>query len=870
MGGQQESVRRSERESLVVSVSCVVLTRTEIQGNDTQRVRHAIMMTQHQTSTLWTISIALVAMTFAACSSTGDDTVAECDIGETRHIDCGVKDQGTQDQICVDYQWVNEGRCYDPTECFNGEERTVPNGCGENSRGTLTEQCQNGLWTPYIEHEDTICSPEEIDEGCGCDDPDECADGDQKSTACGLEDTGEQAWLCVDGQWAAEGQCEGAWDCTDDGVEGRMPCGLNGRGEQPAVCEDHTWIPLPEDETPDPPSEKRPPRTTTSDGDHDAPSDPEDDPSSGDDDLCEDPDVCVDGEEGGEAACGLEDSGTQEATCIEGQWVGIDDAPCKDAWECLEDDIREERNACGRNMRGTRIYTCAEDHLWTASDCDDSDACLDGSYDERECDSYGDNNLPKTQHKVCEQGQWSDWGDCQDSDRCREEDSGDFTCGSSDNRTGVEYRSCEDGYWDTSVCWQSATQLYAAPYSTLLALENEEPLLTLGDNRYQTAGNSDLSSDHYSAPTPTHAVDPGGNPDYFSASSTHQCAINQNQDVRCWGQNDRGQLGEAVSAQAKGDPTTVPLPEAAEQIAVGEGFSCARLSDQSVHCWGANDQQQLGRQTSEDFDPTPAPAFEGARLLVAGDAHVCAVQENEVYCWGANDAHQASEEDVDVVDEATFHPSLSDDPGLAHEPPKNTDMCTATLNDSTLLSISAGQKHTVVAWRTSWTERKFGLVLVVPFCVNGDTTRHTQLIGVGQNDRGQLTEDMGTDVPEARVIHRIDDRMDLFTPYAQGESTCVVQEKDADWALLCTGANGAGQFTDDATDLDAFTPVEDDLADGETIESLAIGYDSICASLKETGRVRCRGANDHGQLGDGTTQSRSGAGFVLHEQEFSP
>src|SRR5699024_604209 len=117
----------------------------------------------------------------------------------------------------------------------------------------------------------------------------------------------------------------------------------------------------------------------------------------------------------------------------------------------------------------------------------------------------------------------------------------------------------------------------------------DDILLTLGDNRYETAGNSDLTDEHYANPTPTHAVDPQGNPAHYAASTTHQCVINDNQDVRCWGQNDSGQLGSAVSTASKGDPTTVTLPEPAEQIAVGEGFSCALLSDQSVHCWGLND-----------------------------------------------------------------------------------------------------------------------------------------------------------------------------------------------------------------------------------------------------------------------------------------
>src|SRR5699024_9246409 len=228
-----------------------------------------------------------VTWVFSACGPSYDDTVVvECDVGETQQLPCGVKDQGTQEQVCIDYVWVNEGRCNDPTECFDGELRTTEDACGFNDRGVRTEVCERGVWHPYDDETKMQCD-ETSDSACGCEDPDACEEGAVRSDARGLEGSGLQEWVCAQGQWTTDDECAGAWDCIGD-EEGMMPCGINDRGEQLARCVDHRWEPLVEDEN----------------DEHNA---------------CMDPDVCVDGEVGGVVACGLENSGMQDAICKRGQ-----------------------------------------------------------------------------------------------------------------------------------------------------------------------------------------------------------------------------------------------------------------------------------------------------------------------------------------------------------------------------------------------------------------------------------------------------------------------------------------------------------------------------------------------------------------------
>jgi hypothetical protein len=74
-------------------------------------------------------------------------------------------------------------------------------------------------------------------------------------------------------------------------------------------------------------------------------------------------------------------------------------------------------------------------------------------------------------------------------------------------------------------------------------------------------------------------------------------------------------------------------------VAAGGQFSCATAAATGeVHCWGANDQGQLGpgvgglsRATSGKVQDA---ALVGVTALAAGPAHACAAVGGTVYCWG--------------------------------------------------------------------------------------------------------------------------------------------------------------------------------------------------------------------------------------------
>jgi len=100
------------------------------------------------------------------------------------------------------------------------------------------------------------------------------------------------------------------------------------------------------------------------------------------------------------------------------------------------------------------------------------------------------------------------------------------------------------------------------------------------------------------------------------------------------------------------------------QVAVGDKFTCALLTDGTVRCWGINNKGQLGQGPADlkDHDtPVTIPTLSNVVAISAGLVHACAVLKNgNVMCWGDNSFHILGLGDNPAVADATPHAT----PGL--------------------------------------------------------------------------------------------------------------------------------------------------------------------------------------------------------------
>jgi len=135
---------------------------------------------------------------------------------------------------------------------------------------------------------------------------------------------------------------------------------------------------------------------------------------------------------------------------------------------------------------------------------------------------------------------------------------------------------------------------------------------------------------------------PGGGPNRspIAGGRGHTCAIRPDGTVRCWGQGallgDGGLSGSLTPVTVAGIPGNGG--RAAVALAAGAAHTCALLSDQTVLCWGVNDRGQLGNGlTARATTPVLVSGLSGAVSIGAGVSHTCAVlADTTVRCWGDN------------------------------------------------------------------------------------------------------------------------------------------------------------------------------------------------------------------------------------------
>jgi alpha-tubulin suppressor-like RCC1 family protein len=134
----------------------------------------------------------------------------------------------------------------------------------------------------------------------------------------------------------------------------------------------------------------------------------------------------------------------------------------------------------------------------------------------------------------------------------------------------------------------------------------------------------------------------------------HACALLEGGAVKCWGSNNSGQLAVGDTRDRGVKPGEVSALAAIDlghdrpvvAIAAGDGFNCVAFDDGRLKCWGQNDLGQLGLGDREGRGDAPnemgarlpfVDLGQGARVkgISLGSGHACAVlTDGRVKCWG--------------------------------------------------------------------------------------------------------------------------------------------------------------------------------------------------------------------------------------------
>lgn len=137
--------------------------------------------------------------------------------------------------------------------------------------------------------------------------------------------------------------------------------------------------------------------------------------------------------------------------------------------------------------------------------------------------------------------------------------------------------------------------------------------------------------------TPMDVVGLGAGVAAVSAGAAHSCAITTAGGVKCWGNNDTGQLGDSTIVQRLVPVNVTGLSSGIIAVAGGGNHTCAITTAGGIKCWGSNSYGQLGDGTNTDrLDPIDVDGLGGTVIDVRlGYSHTCAVMATGIVkCWG--------------------------------------------------------------------------------------------------------------------------------------------------------------------------------------------------------------------------------------------
>lgn len=338
----------------------------------------------------------------------------------------------------------------------------------------------------------------------------------------------------------------------------------------------------------------------------------------------------------------------------------------------------------------------------------------------------------------------------------------------------------------------------------------------------------------------------------IDAGTHHTCALLDNDKVKCWGYNGNGQLGQEDTFH-RGDTggemgDTLPyvflgVGRTVTDISVGGYTSCATLDTGEVKCWGDNDYGQLGI----GLDIRQQQGDEGAEMgdnlpaLNLGTG-VTVVQSSPLWtsCFLVS---QSGTKEIRCLGRSSYGALGIEDGSTGDEPSeRGANVPFIDLGTTKTIADLGAEANHVCARFTDGSAKCWGN--------NGYEILGTNAL-VGSSVGGAANE-MGTSLPYVRAGSGVTISKIAASTYSETSACAILDGTD----LKCWGYNGNGELGQDDTTARYYIPTiaPVNLGVGRTVRDVDVGVNHTCAILDDRS-VKCWGYNYYGSLGLGHTDS---------------
>ncbi|MDD5222961.1 MAG: fibronectin type III domain-containing protein [bacterium] len=334
----------------------------------------------------------------------------------------------------------------------------------------------------------------------------------------------------------------------------------------------------------------------------------------------------------------------------------------------------------------------------------------------------------------------------------------------------------------------------------------------------------------------------------ISAGGNHTCARLTDNSVRCWGSNWKGQLGDGTNTNSN-IPVAVSGITTAAEISTGGYHTCARLVDNTTHCWGYNYQGQLGDGTNSDSNvPVTVSGISNFAVEInAGYLHNCArLADNSLRCWGYNNDGELgngtnANSNIPVTVSGGINTAAEINAGYYHTCARLADnslRCWGYNNDGELGDGTNWNSNTPVTVSGITTAAEITTGMYHTCARLADNTIRCW----GHNNEGELGDGTNNtyNIPVAASGITAAAEISAGKTHACARLT--------NHTVICWGYNNEGELGD-GTNSNSNTPVT--VSGITTAAEISAGYYHTCAKLTDN-TIRCWGGNWSGQLGDGT------------------
>jgi alpha-tubulin suppressor-like RCC1 family protein len=122
----------------------------------------------------------------------------------------------------------------------------------------------------------------------------------------------------------------------------------------------------------------------------------------------------------------------------------------------------------------------------------------------------------------------------------------------------------------------------------------------------------------------------------LSVGYAHACALTAMGGVKCWGNNGAGQLGDGTKIYRSAPVDVASLTSGVIAISAGRNHTCAVTDLGRVKCWGENNSGQLGNNSIVDSNfPVDVSGLSGVSSVSTAINLSCALTTaGSVKCWG--------------------------------------------------------------------------------------------------------------------------------------------------------------------------------------------------------------------------------------------